>query len=144
MTYTIKQALIALEHLTPSLPRETEDGEFETKPQADKSWGTISLARRLQTSKEAAKIIEDDLVEDGLMIRTPGYQGNPRFNLTDAGHAYLVLGRKGGLTAEQIVKRIPRGPCAADPISMRGTLLKMEFLGIVSSADGGQTYSLVS
>ncbi|UTU07974.1 hypothetical protein CcrC1_gp288 [Caulobacter phage C1] len=145
MTYTRKQAVIALEHLTPPMPgvELDADGRKIAKPPADLSWGTKALSRRLNVDVATAKDIEDELVADGLLRRTPGFYNTPRFHLTESGAAYLILARRGAQTAEGIVERIPRGPIAADPISMRGTLNEMEFRGLVTTSDGA-TYALAA
>lgn len=144
MSYTIKQAVISMEHLTPAPPVENDEEAKQAKPPADQSWGTKSLSKRLNVSVDDAKRIEDELVADGLLIRTPGFYNTPRFNLSAAGAAYLVLARRGQKTAEQIVALLPRGPIAADPISMRGTLKEMHFRGIVRPIDDGAVYALVA
>lgn len=153
MSFTRTQAVFALDFLTGK-PETSENVAAQqrihdldmsspgAKPPADQSYGTIALARRLRVTKEEAKDIEAALVNVGLLAPSPGWQGNPRYIMTDAGFAYLVLARKSPLSAAEIVPRVPRGVFAGDAITMHGTLLKMNFMGLVSTADGGRTFRL--
>lgn len=113
-----------------------------TKPLSD----SAGLERKLGLTAGDGPAYEQTLVDDGVIRPLAGYYMTPRYTITDAGRAYIIMAKAAtqAWTPDQILQRMPQDTLfAGNHLSFFNACNALVSAGLATTSDGGGSFTLV-
>jgi hypothetical protein len=106
---------------------------------------SATLGRKIGLDEADAAAYEQTLVGLGVIAPMAAYYKTPRYSITDAGRAYLIMAKSStrAWTPDEILARIPeRSIFAGNHLSIFLGCMVLVDQGLATTADGGGSFTL--
>lgn len=136
MTPDQKKIVTAIDYLTGGLVIQPD-----TVPLSD----SATLERKLGLVSGDGPAYEGTLVSQGVIATMAGYYHTPRYSITDAGRAYVIMAKSSAhaWTPDEILARIPESVFAGNHLSILNACNVLVTAGLATTSDGQGSFTLV-